>query len=375
MKIEFRAAPAKRLPFFLPMWYKWRMNVRKRTRFIIFAIMALAVLAVIGGVIFGIGVRKPGALHPDTPEYAAAFPDFVLPAEEPIAPEENALTYFVQAVDAVVSIGNDEQGKPIRFNMFFEENRTNLAAIAEVLADNEQVFQLVRQGVQCRRSVYTESEFYEKPSYEIAFPFDIHTLFSARIKYAQDRGDIENALQDIQTLLAYGRLIRQNAPFFYMNSGQVIELVGVLRIMELSRDPQLSERQLKRLLEMLDEIPSYADSLRNAYKFEFTIGTKSLDMIASGNRGLKISSVLGMSFEHISYYEKFAFRYKFIPGETQMQMADAYRLKIAEIDKTYADTIRPVIKYSSGSIFNMIFNIIQWITYYFELNRVILYST
>ena len=318
--------------------------------------MALAVLAVIGGVIFGIGVRKPGVLLPGTPEYAAAFPDFVVHAEEPITPEENAYTYFTQAADAIVSLGNDEQGSPIRFITFLKENRTNLAVVAEVLADNEQVFQLVLQGVQCRRCVYPESKYYFEHFVGVKGIFDILPLFSAKIKYGQDRGDIESALQDIHTLLSYGRLMRQNTTFLYILMCTAIESHGVLRITELSRDPQLTERQLKRLLEILDETPSYADSLRNAFKFEFIVASKSLGMSASENHNTIVSDLLGVTPSDVTYFEKLVLRLKFLPGETQMQIADAYRTQIAKIEKNYADTIRPVAKkYNSGLKFKMIF--------------------
>ena len=295
--------------------------------------VSLATLATIG-----VG-SLDSRLGEDASAPAADFSDLAPPVEEPLAPEENAFTYFVQASEVLKRFYTDENGNSMALSAFIYENNTNLAVVAEILTENEQVFRLIRQGLKCKSCVFPKLENANTLMPYIAHILYVGRLFNAKIKYERDRGDIESALRSADDLLNFGRMMRQNPnTLFSLHVSWAVEGMGIWRIQELARDPRISKQQLGRLLKTLDETPPHYASLQHAIKVEFELMTgyyESLPQIIKDREQLKIH----LGTDSLLLY--FIFRFGFNPKQAQIELAESYRLLISDNVKFYADMISP----------------------------------
>ena len=267
---------------------------------------------------------------------SADFADFDLPVEESIAPEENAFTYFMQASEALKRFYTDENGNSIELNKFVYENNTNLAVAAKILTENEQVFQLVRQGVECRSCVLPKPESKDALTPYVLHILSIGRLFSTKIKYEKERGDIESALRSADDLLSFGSMIRQNPNgFVSLVCAWAVEGMGIWRIQDLARDPRISKQQLWCLLEMPDKTPPHYASLQYAIKVEFALMAKYYESLP---QIIKHRETFKSHFGTDSLLPYFIFRYHgFSPKLAKIESAESYRLLISDSAKFYAD--------------------------------------
>ena len=210
----------------------------------------------------------------------ADFSDLALPVVE-ILPEENAYTYFMKAIEAQVSYTN-KTGESISAAKYLrtDKNYTNATLLAQVLADNEDVFQYVRQGVQFQYCIFPAPTADEQFPFSIGDLMALQTLLVNKVSHEQTNGNVEVALQDAHTFLRYGQLTRQTPSCvvaFLVGIG--IEGSGLHKVRQLAQDPQLSEHHLKRLLEYVNATPPYDVSVHYTLKAEFHFNLMTLGLI------------------------------------------------------------------------------------------------
>ena len=288
----------------------------------------LLIVGIVVSAVVGIGVYFYVISRDIEP---ADFSDLALPVVE-ISPEENAYTYFMKAIEAQVSYTN-KTGESISAAKYLrvEKNDTHSTLLAQVLADNEDVFQYVRQGVQCQYCIFPA------PTAEELFPFSISdlaaliTLFKNKISHEQTNGNVEVALQDAHTFLRYGQLIRQTPSCLVASFiGFTVESSGLQKIRQLAQDPQFSGHHLRHLLESVNATPPYDVSAQHTLKAEFHFGLVALDSI--GILGFKKALGRPPPFNVPARFGPYLLR-----NQTQVETASYPRAVIPELSKFYSD--------------------------------------
>ena len=269
------------------------------------------------------------ALAPD------AFSDLALPPAVEIADEENAYTYFVQIPEAVVfpdpgnGIGTDE------FRQYFYRNKTNATLVAKALAENETTLRLIQQAAQCEWSVPPAATNFAGVLEvgQASALMQTRELSVAKIKYAVFKNDFDTAIDDMQTLLRCGHLARQ-MPRAFLNwlLGWKCEESAMCEMRNLSRNPQLGEQHFRRMLGLLDDIPSYAASMQDVMKTEFWSGMMMLDEFEKE------------TFDKLPDHpvKSFILNHNYLPNRTRLLLAQTYRPAIRELPKNYSDAMRLV---------------------------------
>jgi len=256
----------------------------------------------------------------------ADFSDLALPAHH-IAPEENAYTYFVKAAEALVTSYTDENGDIVSFMKYRHDNRTNMTVIAEILAANEETLEYLQQGIQCQRCIYPLPTRIDEPFPHAGKQIGLAMLLSSKVRYEQEEGSIDVAVQDVHTLLRYGQLVRQ-VPYAIIGFlvGLAVEGIGVSEIQRLARDPQLSDNQLRELLELVNDILPYDASLQYASKTEFYHCVMAMEDIEKG--AVEVEGVTVKSPRKTFLY---------LPQQTRLDFANHFRMMIHESPKFYVD--------------------------------------
>ena len=192
------------------------------------------------------------------------FSDLDLPAVEPVPPEENALTHLARARDAFVTQNAD--GQSLSHHVICE----NPDLIAEALAANAETFQHLERAAQCARCVYPAWKTPDDYVFQLQNFASMAWLMPFKIKRELENGDTETALRDIETLLRCGQLMRQNPTTLVETLvAGTFERIGLDEAQKFAKNLNVSEAQLRRLQEHLENTPSYTAAMLRARKAEF----------------------------------------------------------------------------------------------------------
>ena len=257
--------------------------------------------------------------------------DLALEPREDVPDEENALTWFLKARDALAP-ETDENGEWFSLRYHLHTNRADLASVAKIVAENELVFQHLRQGVSYPHCVFPAIVHFDDPTVSLINFRLLGSLLVGRSLLEQDKGDDDTAMRDLETLSRLGQLMRQTPSCLVeVLMGCSFEGMAFDEIQRLARNPRLSEPQLKTLLEEVERTPPYADSLRHAIKAEFHWQNLVIDEVKTRRSFLLI---------HPSWIVKFISRYGFLPNQTKLDTANLFRSRLANVDLFYSDANR-----------------------------------
>jgi len=285
----------------------------------------------------------------------ADFSDLALPAVVPPPDEQNAHTFFKRAAEAYTFKHTREDGRWISVTDFFKENRTNTTLVAEVIAENEEAFRLFRRGLECERyhNPPTTNEHgaihYDFVNNQMSFA----QFIMEKARFTFDQGDTDAALRDIRDILRCGITMRRD-PISLVEYLVAIstETQALSAIAKITRDPKTTPDDLRRFLEILDEVPPYALAAQNALKTEFVMTTATIKRLAAKKvHKDELSFLFGDSIPGIVFIRK-----NFLPNMTLNAMADYYRSIIGEIPQFYSDMALPEHSHEQfKSFYNILF--------------------
>jgi len=182
-----------------------------------------------------------------------------------------------------------------------------------------------------------------------AFPLGGFTAMARLMPFKIEReledGDIEAALRDVQTLLRCGQLMRQNPTTLVETLlAMTFEGIGLDEARRLVKNPTVSENQLRRLREFLENTPSYAATMLYVRKAEF----QWIDMFLQ-------------TVEDLSPYHRLPrrpirlFQHLFLVNQTRLDYAERARATLDAIPKFYSEGNLPYVPGKYPTLLEMFF--------------------
>ena len=250
--------------------------------------------------------------------------DFTLPEYDAVPPEENAYTYFIKAKESVVFNHTNEYDGSFSLTI----DLTNSTLMAELFTSNAEVFANLRHSAKCKYFIPPKpqniAEFL-KITHDASFIYPF-SLVRYKIFYETDNGNFETSFSEIQNTLSIGRLM--NDTYFSFVSSLYTH-IATISIHDLAKKPQLDEHQLKRLLELIDEMPPNDELCRNFAKAQFSFYNMAFATIKE--RGIWFACMCN------DVSSKYIYRHNYLPNKSLSDLADYYRPLIQNPPTFYSD--------------------------------------
>ena len=221
---------------------------------VIVALLIVAVLIVMNIPVFIMDVDD------SSPDYSD-----LMPLRPEVAPEDNAYTYFSEA-DALVVLGSDLDMLDFKRGKSFETNR-----IEQIIADNIDVIKVIEEGLKCAVCLAPEISFNDPDSFpNISDQVSIMNLLSTKVRYERLMGNYSSAVATTVLYLEYVNM-RNEFPdslvSFLVGAG--IANSVLYQVSGLVRDSGVSDQQLCRLAEALEEFGDFDESFIYGIRAEF----------------------------------------------------------------------------------------------------------
>ena len=240
-----------------------------------------------------------------------------------IPDQENAYTYFHEAVDSLCWPQDDSLLSSILYKQTWDEDFVN-----ELLSKNQKTLDLIEKGLDC--SVFEgPGDFMSdenRPLFEI---INISKLMAVRSVYELNKGKQQNAFQSCLNLFRLGSMLMAgNGGIMNFKLGLNSIDMACEQYRNLFAETALSEQMLLNLSEYLNTI-SIDEGMTTALKYDYQFWSDTINKVASGD------------LTDISETKPSSGTYSFHPNRTRTILADYYRDVIENIPLAYAELKLP----------------------------------
>lgn len=286
------------------------------------AIHVAASVAVLWGLDRHFGRDAP---PPDESEFAVERPD--------VAPEDNAFTYFLQATNFV---SYPEDGKYIL--SYFAGDPARAQDIEQLLEDHQECFSLIEAGTKCSICLPPPLKGYEDMATYPQSWIKMGRLLGLRTRTAWLAGKHSEAVSHLQTVLRFGDLVQKDAECLVVYLvGNAIGSMAVEQAIDLARDEKTSDRDLKRLADLLAGIGPFDRGLERAFRREYRFGASIIDDIRKRREHAGIFQAEGVDIGKRRIWLLVRSDYLFQPNRTKEHLAERIRSILRMVPKTYGD--------------------------------------
>ena len=312
----------------------WLPKIIKKTILIIVALSAgLVVITVIGVAIF-----------------LASLPSDILPFDdshlirpvESIPAEQNALTYYTKAIEAIIE---PEEGTKLEAIFYDEKNITwDDKLVKEFLDQNSAVFKFIAEGNRCEMCLpphiislgANDPLYHDSPKSDCSW-YTVDRLFSLQIKDNIIHSKPKEALSNTIARIKSFKLIQATPSclmnYLYITGSQEIYLKN---IQDLIQSRLLNDEQFVELKSIFEQSAPSTNAYTLARKSEYEIFRNLIDDLYSGK--MDTNKLLDPWGESSISIPNWTSKYFLHPNRTKQEIGTIYADLISKATNTYADT-------------------------------------
>ena len=259
--------------------------------------------------------------------------DLIVKYEE-IPAEENAFTYFEHAGQIVVQRRESDE---YIFETINDDNY-DPAKVERCLADSKDIFELMEQGLKCRKMQFPKIEM----SFDATLPYLSSFRDMARIEsnnaYHLFRKGFEKEGMDASLRAVKFGLMMQDAkgPLINCLVGIAIKAIGREKFRTMLAMTSLKPENLKPYIKLLDDGSASKSGLADAFKMEFMFFAKTVDDMTFDREFLDKLALL--QEKTLLTVNTVPTSYSFQKNRTKLLYAETIRKLIANASPPYSDT-------------------------------------
>ena len=236
------------------------------------------------------------------------------------------------------------------FNDMLDGNRLLTEEASELMAKNEEFYKHFEKALQCP---YLQIPDVEDPhNFTTATPFSSVTELReiarwgvVRANYLWARGNEEEAMEWLLRVVKMGHMLKNSPRPMGLISYLVatgIENIGLRPMMKLVGQSNLSPEQLLRFVREFEEMAKTEGSLEGNFKMEYALISNNisiLERVRHLKSAQEVPAWIRMRNESAprAYFISLI-KFLLKPNKTRLQIAEAYRVLVDDMGKTYAET-------------------------------------
>ncbi len=257
---------------------------------------------------------------------------------EDIPDEENALSYFNLAAGYVYWPEGRAKGR--RPDDLLDEDGWDQTLADEILAENEDIFDLVEQGLACPRCQFAQVTGLDDVRYisgQAGPSRTLARLCAIRAEHLFRQGQEEEAFDQAMLIVTLGNRLQngRGSVLDYMVA-IAVEETGLVRMRRMLTSTSLDQSVLMPYISRLDECRASEGGFADAIKTEYTCTARAVDDFASAKQ-FKKNRMIGRVLMFFTLK----------PNRTKRRLAKSIEISLPNARRTLAEATRP--EFARGS--------------------------